>query len=102
MGDCLQGLFLGSALSATSRGRLLAWHQRCETGAGRLLAGLPRGWTLAHQTGTGEHGATNDIGIAFPAARRPVLLVVYYVDSPAPMSQREALVAEIARRFCAG
>jgi beta-lactamase class A len=99
--DCVHRLLLGSALSSTSRSKLLAWHRRCETGTARLLAGLPPGWTLAHKTGTGEHGATNDIGIAFPSDRRPVMLAVYYVESSAPMSAREAVIAEVARRFCA-
>lgn len=41
-----------------------------------LVAGLPREWGLAHKTGTGGRGATNDIGVARPPRRAVVFLAV--------------------------
>jgi len=96
VGD-LDKLFLGDALSAASRDQLTAWHLATSTGKARLRAGLPAAWKLGHKTGTGAHGATNDIGVTWPPDRRPVLLAVYYVDSTADLAAREAVIASAAR-----
>jgi beta-lactamase class A len=93
----LQKLFVGDALRAASRDQLTAWHLATSTGKARLRAGLPASWKLAHKTGTGQHGATNDIGVAWPPDRAPVLIAVYYVDSPADDDGREAVIAAVAR-----
>lgn len=35
------------------------------TSALSVRAGLPLGWTTADNTGTGDYGSTNDIGVAY-------------------------------------
>jgi beta-lactamase class A len=101
IGD-LQRLILGDALSAASREQITTWHLATQTGAARLRAGLPADWRLAHKTGTGSHGATNDIGIAWPPVGAPLLIAVYYVDGPADSDAREAVIASAARVVSAG
>jgi beta-lactamase class A len=98
--DDLQKLLLGDFLTAASRDQLVAWHLGTTTGKARLRAGIPATWKLAHKTGTGGHGATNDIGIAWPPGRAPIAIAVYYVDSPAPDTEREAVIAAVARIAC--
>jgi beta-lactamase class A len=78
LGD-LKTLLLGAALSPASRGRLLKWMRITTTGANRLHAGLPTAWQWGDKTGTsGEpYGLVNDIGIAVPPGRSPVLITAY-------------------------
>jgi beta-lactamase class A len=75
----LKTLLLGEALSPASRARLLGWMRATTTGANRLRAGLPASWQWGDKTGTsGErYGLVNDIGIATPPGRSPILMVAY-------------------------
>src|SRR5829696_2557262 len=58
----MQKLLVGEALSRASREQLTAWLVANKTGDQRLRAGVPQGWRVGDKTGTGGHGATNDIG----------------------------------------
>ena len=75
----LKNLLLGDALSPASRARLLGWMRASTTGANRLHAGLPASWQWGDKTGTsaGQYGLVNDIGIAEPPGRKPILMVAY-------------------------
>jgi hypothetical protein len=42
------------------------------TGMRRIKAGVPDGWRVAHKTGTGGYGPTNDIGVLYPPSGAPV------------------------------
>jgi beta-lactamase class A len=99
--DDLQKLFLGDALVPGARDQLIAWHLATTTGPARLRAGLPAAWKLGHKTGTGQRGATNDIGVAWPPDRKPLLIAVYYVGSTAETEAREAVIAAAARIIAA-
>jgi len=93
----LRKLLLGDALSASSREQLIAWMIDCKTGEKRLRAGVPQGWRVGDKTGTGEHNATNDVGIIWPPNRAPILVTAYYVDAIASADDRSAVIAEIGR-----
>lgn len=97
MAENLRNLLLGKVLSEESRSRIVEWHCQTRTGPGRLRAGFPSDWPLAHKTGTGEHGATNDIGIVWPPGRAPVLVAAYYAEGPGRVEEREAVIAAVAR-----
>ena len=97
MAQTLRAVLLGKALSDPSRGRLVAWMTATSTGAGRLRAGLPADWRLAHKTGTGRLGGTNDIGVAWPPGRAPLVVVTYLTECKAPEDAREAALASVAR-----
>ena len=73
-------LFIDPAtpLSADSKAMLLGWMFASPTGADRLKAGIPAGWRVAHKTGTGGYGLTNDIGILYPPSGDPVIVAAYY------------------------
>ena len=47
------------------------------TGLDRLRAGLPAGWRVGDKTGTGANGAANDVAIAWPPGRPPILIACY-------------------------
>ncbi|HRG94750.1 MAG TPA: class A beta-lactamase [Polyangiaceae bacterium] len=94
----LRGLLCGDALSPAGRARLLEWLRACETGRARLRAGVPAEWTVGDKTGTGRRGAANDVAIAAPPGRAPVLIAAYLSDGPAPPPALAAAHADIARR----
>lgn len=95
--ETLRKLLLGDALSASSREQLIAWLIANKTGDKRLRAGVPAGWRVGDKTGTGEHNATNDVGIIWPPNRAPIIVTAYYVDANASADDRSAVIAEIGR-----
>ena len=98
MAQTLRSVLLGDALSPAGRARLVAWMTATATGAERLRAGLPFDWRLAHKTGTGERGTTNDIGVVWPPRRPPLVVVAYLTESNAAGAAREAALARVARK----
>jgi beta-lactamase class A len=102
MAALLQRVVLGNALSATSRAQLADWLEATQTNANRLRAGLPSGWRMGSKTGTGPRGSTNDVGLFWPPGRPPVVVAAYLTDTQAPLAQREASIAAVARRIHVG
>jgi beta-lactamase class A len=84
-------------LGDTSRKRLADWLVANTTGAGKLRAGLPSNWRVGDKTGSGSHNATNDVAIAWPPNRAPVLVAVYTFDATADGDGRNAAIADVAR-----
>lgn len=93
----LQSLLTGQALPPEQRQQLLVWMSACTTGAGRIRAGLPSDWRLAHKTGS-SGGLAHDVGLAESPDGRQILLVIF-TRSPenADMARKEALIAAAAR-----
>lgn len=99
-------LLTGAALSDGSRARLTGWLVGCRTGLAKLRAGLPRDWRVGDKTGAGDHGGDNDVAIAWPPGRAPVVLTSYLSGSMRPASDRAdahraiaaALVGTLVRR----
>ena len=78
----MRRVLCGDALSTASRERLLGWLRACETGKDRLRAGLPRDWTVGDKTGSGGHHTINDVAIAVPPGRAPILIAAYMSEGP--------------------
>jgi beta-lactamase class A len=102
----LQQLATGKLLSASSTNFLLGVMTETTTFPDRLKAGVPKGWTLAHKTGTsgswrGVTAATNDVGILRAPDGGLVSLVVFVGDSRAPEPARADLMAQIAAAVAA-
>lgn len=83
-------------LSAESKTLLLGWMFAAPTGMARIRAGVPEGWRVAHKTGTGGYGPTNDIGILYPPSGAPVILAAYY-HAASDRPENEAVIAEATR-----
>jgi beta-lactamase class A len=81
MVDTLRKALLGHMLSAGGMIRLIGWMKAGTTGLGRLRAGLPSGWNAGDKTGTGDNGAVNDLAMAWPPHRAPILIVAYMSGS---------------------
>jgi beta-lactamase class A len=95
----MKAVLCGDLLKPTSRQRLADWLVACETGKKRLRAGLPPDWVVGDKTGTGEHMAVNDLAIAIPPARAPVLVAVYMSEGnpDEDLASHESAQAAIGR-----
>lgn len=97
MAMLMRRVVLGDALSASSRETLVRWLRACETGKERLRAGMPKGWVIGDKTGTGERGAVNDVAIAWPPGRPPIIVAAYLSDGEASPEGFAAAHADIGR-----
>lgn len=97
----LQALLLAgedSALNRDHRERLTTWLIASPTGAGRLRAGAPEAWVVAHKTGTAS-GGVNDIGVLWTPDNEPFIVAAYFDgEADAPVARGEAAIAEATRR----
>ncbi len=93
----MRAVLCGDALSPASRELLIGWLRACETGKARLRAGLPASWTAGDKTGTGTRGAVNDVAIAWPPGRAPVLVAAYLSDGTSDVAALSRAHADIGR-----
>lgn len=100
-----QRQLLGGWLKPESNRLLIGWMEATETGTKRLRAGLPPGWRAGDKTGTGMipglHDKYNDIAIAWPARKAPIIITAYY-ETPtshggAMRDEDQAVLAEVGR-----
>lgn len=96
LGTDYQTIVLGDALPTDKRAVLRDLLERNTTGANRIRAALPAGWTMANKTGTGDYGTANDIAILFPPDADPILLAIMSSKDTADAEYDEALIAEAA------
>jgi beta-lactamase class A len=97
----MQRLVVGDALSAGPREQLSAWLLASKTGGKRLRAGLPSDWRVGDKTGGGNNGTANDIAVAWPPGRAPVLVAVYFTGSTISDDARSAVIADAGRLVAA-
>jgi beta-lactamase class A len=90
-------LVLGNALSTKRREQLAKWLVANKTGDARLRAGFPKRWRIGDKTGAGEHGATNDVAVAWRPGRAPLIVSAYYGESAFSSDRRNAVLANVAR-----
>lgn len=93
----MQELLLGNVLRGASKERLLAWLIATKTGLKRLRAGLPTEYRAGDKTGTGNNGVTNDLAIAWPPSRPPILIAAYSWGSTASTERLSEVLAQVAR-----
>lgn len=97
MAALMSKVLCGNHLSSTSRDLLLQWLHDCETGHDRLRVNLPKNWVIGDKTGTGEHGAVNDVAIAIPPGRSPILITAFLSEGRAGRPALVAAHASISR-----
>lgn len=88
-------------LNSASREKLIGWMIASRTGLQRLRAGLPSDWRVGDKTGSGARGSINDVAIAWPPGKAPILIACYMSDGDADTATRSAAHAEIARIIAA-
>jgi len=102
MVDFLKSLASGKLLSPASTQKLLGVIATTATGTDRLKAGVPKGWKLAHKTGTGRvwqgvRSATNDVGLLTAPDGRRIAVAVFVSGSKRPDADQAAVIANVAR-----
>jgi beta-lactamase class A len=96
MAATLRRLALGEILSTASRTRFVTWLRGNRTGDARLRAGLPAGWQVGDRTGTGARNTSNVIGVMWPPANRPPLVVTAFLTEGAREgARRDAALAAV-------
>jgi beta-lactamase class A len=101
MAKTMNTILLGDVLSASNRDQLIQWLRDAKTGLGRLRGGLPSDWIAGDKTGTGVNGAANDVAIAWPPGRKPILIASYLSGSAASPEDLNAAHVAIARSVAA-
>ncbi|MFI9595966.1 class A beta-lactamase [Nonomuraea sp. NPDC052265] len=90
-------ILLGDVLPPAKRALLEEWLRGTTTGTARIRAGLPKGWKLAHKTGTGDYGRANDIAVVWPPGGAPLVVAVMSDRPGYGTPPEEALIAEATR-----
>ncbi|MFF7981337.1 class A beta-lactamase [Streptomyces sp. NPDC007901] len=96
IGTSYARLVLGGALDDADRRRLSGWLRANTTGGERIRAGLPGDWTVGDKTGTGGYGTANDVAIAWPPGRAPVVVAVLSTHADATAESDSSLVRAAA------
>jgi beta-lactamase class A len=97
----------GKLLKPASRDLLIAWMVDTKTGLKRVRAGLPANWRSGDKTGTASDDRANpmvnkynDVAIAFPPRRAPIV-IASYLDAAARFDtirpEDEAIHADVGR-----
>ncbi|MFE9928390.1 class A beta-lactamase [Streptomyces sp. NPDC005533] len=94
-------LVLGDALAPRHRELLTRWLLANTTSGERFRAGLPVDWVIGDKTGSGSYGTSNNVGIAWPPGRPPVVLSVLTTRPEAAAPRADALVAKAAGTLAA-
>ncbi|MFD9700765.1 class A beta-lactamase [Lentzea sp. NPDC059081] len=102
IGQSYARLTLGHALNRPDAEQLTKWLLANTTGGKRVRAGLPAAWGWGDKTGTGQYGTTNDVGIAFPPDRAPIVIAVLSTRESEPTGAAdEPLLAQTAELVAA-
>lgn len=67
------------------------------TGAKRIRAGVPPGWSVADKTGSGDHGTTNDVAMIWNTNRSPIVLAIYFTQRDKEAPYRDQIIADATR-----
>lgn len=89
-------LLLGGLLDRADRDRLEGWMRANTTSGETFGKALPAGWSLADKTGSGSYGTRNDVGVAYPPGRSPLVLSVFTTKPEADAASDDPLVAAAA------
>lgn len=93
----LRTLLLGDVLMPASRRQLTDWLVANTTGDSRLRAGLPKTWRVGDKTGASSNGINNDVAIAWPPGRGPLLVTAYYAETTLPLESSHRVIADVGR-----
>lgn len=96
MAQSLRQILLGNVLEPSSRQRVLTWMEECKSGLNRLRAGFPEEWEAGDKSGTASPFC-NDIAIAFPPGRAPLIVAAFYRGSKLEAAQRERVLAKVGK-----
>ena len=97
MAHSLQAALEGETLSARSRQQLCSWLIETQTGTKRLRAGFPSDLRAGDKTGTGEHGANNDVAVLWPKQAAPIFVASYLSENNAGIDDANLIHARVGQ-----
>lgn len=97
MAASMQRLVLGDGLDEPAQQQLQTWLKGNTTGAKRIRAGVPAGWTVGDKTGSGDYGVANDVAVIWPPNRAPWVLTLYTRAAEPKSLWQDAALAEATR-----
>ncbi|WP_425546529.1 class A beta-lactamase [Amycolatopsis minnesotensis] len=89
-------IVLGDALPPDARALVEDWLRRSTTGANTIRAGLPGTWSVANKTGHGDYGRADDIAVAWPPHREPLVIAILSDRDGYDAEPRYPMIAEAA------
>lgn len=98
----LRAFVLGDVLDKRERAQLTRWLRTNTTGDALIRAGVPDDWVVGDKTGTGAtYGARNDIAVAWPPDRAPIVLAIMTRRGERDAEHDDALLARTASAIVA-
>ncbi|WP_300016708.1 class A beta-lactamase [Pseudonocardia sp.] len=94
-------LVLGERLDPADRELLTGWLVGNTTGGEEIRAGLPGTWRVGDKTGSGAFGTANDVAVAWPPDRAPIVLATMSTRPAQDADADPALLAAAAREVAA-
>jgi beta-lactamase class A len=94
--ETLQAFALDGALDPDDADSLVDWMTGNATGDALIRAAAPDDWVVADKSGAGGYGTRNDIGIAWPPGRDPIVIAVLTTHTEADAARDDGLVARSA------
>lgn len=92
----LMGRLIFTDLAPPSAAKLRGWLNASTTGANRIRAGLPKGWTSGSKTGSCGT-AYNDVALVKAPSGEEYILAIYLDHPTVDSKAAEAAIAETAR-----
>lgn len=93
----LREVLSGGALQKSSQEQLRTWMRDSTTGLQRLRAGVPPGWIVGNKTGSGAHGAVNDVGFILPPQGLPIYISIFSSGEESGLESHESAIAEATK-----
>jgi beta-lactamase class A len=97
LGTDLRKFALGHVLPKAKQALLVDWLRRNTTGDAVIRAGVPAGWTVGDKTGSAAYGTRNDIAIAWPPNRAPIVFAITSTHTAEDAQSDDALVEAATR-----
>ncbi|GAA3552777.1 class A beta-lactamase [Kribbella ginsengisoli] len=84
-------------LPKPKRDLLINWMVTNTTGAKLIRAGVPATWKVGDKTGSANYGGRNDIAIAWPPGRAPIVISILSTRGVKDAQYNDQLVADAAK-----
>ena len=93
MAESLRKIVFSPALGGWDREQMFVWLRGNTTGNATIRAGVPANWLVGDKTGSGDYGATNDIGFIRPSTGGMLVLTLYFVQHEQKAEARRDVLA---------
>jgi beta-lactamase class A len=95
----MKTILFGDGLADKWQKKILDMMERSKTGRKRLRAGFPKEWVICDKTGTGEHGAINDVAVAMRKyhMKNPILVACFTTEVKADLDAVELAHTRVAK-----